>query len=106
MAEKSSKRQLEQYEHSYKERANNPYVVLVTPSSDPDPDTGEKKKYKYDPLLDPQLQWVGKRNTQFRCTYSEPACKRAHRTRNHYRNRFQNSLYQLQLGKKTWLERE
>ena len=53
-----AKKQIEQYEHSDKERANNPHVGLVTPASDPD--TGEKKKYEYDPHLDPQLQWAGK----------------------------------------------
>lgn len=56
MAKKTSKKQIEQYEHSDKERANNPHVGLVTP----DPDTGEKKTYEYDPHLDPQLQWAGK----------------------------------------------
>ncbi|HDL01623.1 MAG TPA: site-specific DNA-methyltransferase [candidate division Zixibacteria bacterium] len=58
MAKKISKKQIEQYEHSDKKRANNPHVGLVTPASDPD--TGEKKKYEYDPHLDPQLQWAGK----------------------------------------------
>ncbi|MFQ5688279.1 MAG: DNA methyltransferase, partial [Candidatus Scalindua sp.] len=55
MAKKTSKKQIEQYEHSDKERANNPHVGLVTPSSDPD--TGEKKTYKYDPHLDPELSF-------------------------------------------------
>jgi len=55
---KKSKKQVEQYSHSDKERANNPHVGLVTPASDPD--TGEKKNYDYDPHLDPQLQWSGK----------------------------------------------
>ena len=58
MAKKKSKKQIKQYEHSDKERTNNPHVGLVTPESDPD--TGEKKKYQYDPHLDPQLQWAGK----------------------------------------------
>ncbi len=58
MSKKISKKQIEQYEHSDKERANNPHVGLVTPASDPD--TGEKKTYQYDPHLDPQLQWAGK----------------------------------------------
>jgi adenine-specific DNA-methyltransferase len=58
MAKKDTKIQIEQYEHSDKERANNPHVGLVTPASDPD--TGEKKTYQYDPHLDPQLQWAGK----------------------------------------------
>lgn len=58
MAKKKTKKQIEQYEHSKDERANIPHVGLVTPDSDPD--TGEKKKYEYDPHLDPQLQWAGK----------------------------------------------
>lgn len=58
MAKKLTKKQIAQYEHSKAERANNPHVGLVTPASDPD--TGEKKKYQYDPHLDPQLQWAGK----------------------------------------------
>jgi adenine-specific DNA-methyltransferase len=58
MANKLIKKQIEQYEHSKGERANIPHVGLVTPASDPD--TGEKKKYQYDPHLDPQLQWAGK----------------------------------------------
>jgi adenine-specific DNA-methyltransferase len=52
------KKRIEQYEHSRKERANVPHVGLVTP--DNDPDIGLKKKYQYDPHLDPQLQWAGK----------------------------------------------
>jgi len=55
---KINKRPIEQYEHTDKERANNPHVGLVTPESDPD--TGEKKTYEYDPHLDPQLVWAGK----------------------------------------------
>ena len=58
MAKKQTKKQIAQYDHSDKERANNPHVGLVTPDSDPD--TGEKKTYQYDPHLDPQLQWTGK----------------------------------------------
>ena len=53
----SAKRPIEQYDHKDKERINNPPVGLVTP--DTDKDLG-KKKYKYDPHLDPQLQWAGK----------------------------------------------
>ncbi len=52
-AKKTSRKQIEQYSHSKAERANNPHVGLVTPDSDPD--TGEKKKYRYDPHLDPEL---------------------------------------------------
>lgn len=58
MAKNNSKKQIEQYEHTDKKRANNPHVGLVTPATDPD--TGEKKKYEYDPHLDPQLVWAGK----------------------------------------------
>ena len=57
MAKKQKGLQIEQYEHTGMERANNPHVGLVTPITDPD--TGEKKPYAYDPHLDPQLQWAG-----------------------------------------------
>jgi adenine-specific DNA-methyltransferase len=54
-----SKRPIESYEHRDKERVNNPPVGLVTPETDPD--AGQKKKrYAYDPHLDPQLVWAGK----------------------------------------------
>ncbi|MDM8552356.1 DNA methyltransferase, partial [Desulfobacterales bacterium HSG2] len=55
---KKSEKEIEQYEHKDKKRANIPPVGLVTPASDPD--TGDKKSYEYDPHLDPQLQWTGK----------------------------------------------
>ena len=58
MAKKLTKKQIEQYEHDKADRTNIPHVGLVTPASDPD--TGAKKKYEYDPHLDPQLQWAGK----------------------------------------------
>lgn len=62
-AKKPSKKPIEQYEHKGKKRLNNPPVGLVTP--DTDVDTG-KKTYSYDPHLDPQLQWAGKKeNTSF-----------------------------------------
>ncbi len=51
------KKPIEQYEHKDKERINNPPVGLVTPETDKE--TG-KKKYQYDPHLDPQLVWSGK----------------------------------------------
>jgi adenine-specific DNA-methyltransferase len=54
---KSDKKPIEQYEHKGKERLNNPPVGLVTPETDKE--TG-KKKYAYDPHLDPSLQWAGK----------------------------------------------
>lgn len=49
---------IEQYEHKDKQRLNNPPVGLV----DAHTDNGglKKKKYAYDPHLDPQLQWAGK----------------------------------------------
>lgn len=49
---------IESYEHTDKQRMNNPPVGLVTPGTDPE--TGAKKTYDYDPHLDPQLQWAGK----------------------------------------------
>ena len=58
VAKKISRKKIEQYDHSDKERVNNPPVGLVSPSSDPD--RGEKRTYQYDPHLDPQLVWAGK----------------------------------------------
>jgi len=52
-----NKRPIESYEHTDKQRANNPPVGLVR--SETDPDVGDKKVYEYDPHLDPQLQWAG-----------------------------------------------
>ena len=55
---KPKKKEIEQYAHSDKQRANNPPVGLVTPQTDPvEP---SKKSYEYDPHLDPQLVWAGK----------------------------------------------
>ena len=54
---KSSKKPIAQYEHADKTRKNNPPVGLVTPETDRD---GGKKRYAYDPHLDPQLVWAGK----------------------------------------------
>lgn len=48
---------IEQYTHADKDRVNNPPVGLVTPETDKE---AGKKTYKYDPHLDPQLQWAGK----------------------------------------------
>lgn len=53
---KSSRKPIEQYEHTGKERLNNPPVGLVKPENDPE---GPKKGYEYDPRLDPQLVWAG-----------------------------------------------
>ncbi len=55
-AKSATKKPIEQYEHTGKERANNPHVGLVKPENDP---VG-KKTYAYDPHLDPQLVWAGK----------------------------------------------
>jgi len=55
---KVQKRKLEQYEHKGKKRVNNPPVGLVNPQTDQD---APKKKYKYDPHLDPQLNFDIKR---------------------------------------------
>ncbi len=59
MAQRSSKtkRPIESYQHTGKERVNNPPVGLVTPDTDPD---AGPHTYAYDPHLDPQLQWAGK----------------------------------------------
>ena len=54
---------IEQYTHKDKKRPYNPPVGLVTPDTDKDL---PKKKYSYDPHLDPQLIWSGKKeNTSF-----------------------------------------
>jgi adenine-specific DNA-methyltransferase len=55
----SNKRPIEQYDHKGKTRVNNPPVGLVTPKTDP-PVTS-RKTYQYDPHLDPQLVWSGKK---------------------------------------------
>ncbi len=55
---KKTAKPIEQYEHTDKTRLNNPPVGLVDAHSD---NGGfKKKKYEYDPHLDPQLQWAGK----------------------------------------------
>lgn len=48
------KRPIEQYDHKGKKRVNNPPVGLVTPERDKD---AGKKKYAYDPHIDPALQF-------------------------------------------------
>ena len=54
---------IKQYTHNDKKRPYNPPVGLVTPQTDKDL---PKKKYSYDPHLDPQLIWSGKKeNTSF-----------------------------------------
>jgi|SRR5271157_4826001 len=55
---RAAKRPIEQYDHKKKKRLNNPPVGLVTPATD---NEEPKKKYSYDPHLDPQLIWAGKK---------------------------------------------
>src|SRR3989338_6443598 len=50
--------QVKQYTHDDKKRANNPPVGLVTAETD---HLNGKNNYEYDPHLDPQLQWAGKK---------------------------------------------
>jgi len=52
-----AKKPIDSYEHKDKERVNNPPVGLVTPETDRD---WARKRYAYDPHLDPQLVWAGK----------------------------------------------
>ena len=54
---KKAARELDAYEHTGKERINNPPVGLVTPETDLD--AGEQA-YNHDPHLDPHLVWAGK----------------------------------------------
>lgn len=69
-----SKRAIERYEHAGKKRVNNPPVGLVTPETDPPapthktyehhppvPSVRPGKELDYDPHLDPQLVWAGKK---------------------------------------------
>lgn len=59
---------IKQYEHSDKERANNPHIGLVNETTDTE--YGQNKKtYQYDPHLDPQLQWAGKAEQNSTCTW-------------------------------------
>ena len=58
MSKNRRPKEVQQYEHKGKERPNNPPVGLVTLNTEPA--IQEKKQYKYDPHLDPQLQWAGK----------------------------------------------
>ena len=56
-AGETGRRRLETYTHPDKQRVNNPPVGLVTAKTDP---SNGKKRYTYDPHLDPQLVWAGK----------------------------------------------
>src|SRR5438045_3058870 len=71
---KPPKRPIERYEHTDKKRANNPPVGLVTPETDPVapthatydyiapvPSVKPRQALDYDPHLDPQLVWAGKK---------------------------------------------
>ncbi|MFQ5853851.1 MAG: hypothetical protein ACE5JU_25105 [Candidatus Binatia bacterium] len=58
-ATKSKKKPIDQYDHKGKTRVNNPPVGLVTPETDKE--TG-KKKYAYDPHIDPSLQFDSQRS--------------------------------------------
>lgn len=68
------KRPIDRYEHKDKKRINNPPVGLVTPETDPPlpthkiydyiqpvPTVNPGKDLDYDPHLDPQLVWAGKK---------------------------------------------
>jgi adenine-specific DNA-methyltransferase len=55
----ANKRPIEQYDHKTKTRVNNPPVGLVTQQTDPP--IISRKIYSYDPHLDPQLVWAGKK---------------------------------------------
>src|SRR5208337_3006822 len=71
---KPPKRPIERYEHTDKKRINNPPVGLVTPETDPVlpthkvydyvapvPSVKPRQDLDYDPHLDPQLVWAGKK---------------------------------------------
>jgi adenine-specific DNA-methyltransferase len=49
---------LQAYVHSEAKRTNLPPMGLVKPENDPV--EAPKKKYEFDPHMDPQLQWAGK----------------------------------------------
>ena len=54
----TTKKAIEQYDHTGKERLNNPEAGLV--NTDTEKESGARKRYTYDPHLDPQLVWAGK----------------------------------------------
>ncbi|MBZ5657781.1 MAG: site-specific DNA-methyltransferase [Acidobacteriia bacterium] len=69
-----AKRPIDRYEHRDKKRINNPPVGLVTPETDPVapthktydyvapvPSVKPRQELDYDPHLDPQLVWAGKK---------------------------------------------
>src|SRR6266705_6818039 len=68
------KRHIERYEHTDKTRINNPPAGLVTAETDPPlpthktydyiapvPSVKPRQELDYDPHLDPQLVWAGKK---------------------------------------------
>lgn len=55
---KGKQKDIENYKHKDKSRLNNPQVGMVSQANDPD---SGKKKYSYDPHLDPTLVWTGKK---------------------------------------------
>jgi adenine-specific DNA-methyltransferase len=70
----NSKRHIERYEHTDKTRTNNPPAGLVTAETDPPlpthktydyiapvPSVKPRQELDYDPHLDPQLVWAGKK---------------------------------------------
>lgn len=70
----AKKRVIDRYEHADKKRINNPPAGLVTPQSDPPlpthktydygqpvPSVKPGKELDYDPHLEPQLVWAGKK---------------------------------------------
>lgn len=56
--DKPKRKDIEQYKHKDKTRLNNPQVGMVSEANDPD---GNKKRYSYDPHIDPTLVWTGKK---------------------------------------------
>lgn len=58
MPKKTGKDEVKQYIHNEQKRANNPPVGLVTAETDK---PNGKITYQFDPHLDPQLQWAGKK---------------------------------------------
>jgi len=58
MPQKTEKDEVKQYTHDEQKRINNPPVGLVTAETDK---LNGKITYEFDPHLDPQLQWAGKK---------------------------------------------
>lgn len=57
MAGKTERDGVKQYVHDQQKRVNNPPVGLVTAETDR---LNGKRRYQFDPHLDPELQWAGK----------------------------------------------